>query len=135
MTPTAAARPNRLPPVRSTACACWMTVPERSESVPSVPGAPPRTSTPATAPPGAKITVHPVRPTASVKCPTDTPSGSAVPSFSSSTYKFFGNALEDRHLLSQRFSTIGVDDSDVVYNRGRTGNQSSELFAGADLIQ
>src|SRR6516164_4317661 len=57
-------------------CACSVTVPGRSPSVLMVPGAPPLTSTPPTAPPGASTTVHPVRPCASVQCPTDTPAGS-----------------------------------------------------------
>jgi hypothetical protein len=47
-----------------------------SASVPRVPGAPPRTSTPGTAPPGTSTTVQPVRPASSVQCPTDTPPGS-----------------------------------------------------------
>src|SRR5580700_7522926 len=58
------------------ACARSVTVPGRSPSVLIVPGAPPRTSTPATAPPGASSTVHPVRPRSSVQCPADTPAGS-----------------------------------------------------------
>src|SRR5262249_31467822 len=43
------------------------------------PGAPPRTSTPATAPSGTSTTVHPVWPCASVQWPTDTPAGSRAP--------------------------------------------------------
>ena len=76
MTPSAAARPNALPPVSRMACACSSSMPGRSASVPRVPGAPPRTSTPGTAPPGTSTTVQPVRPASSVQCPTDTPPGS-----------------------------------------------------------
>ena len=76
MTPSAAARPNALPPVSRMACARSAVMPGRSSSVPRVPGAPPRTSTPGTAPPGTSTTVQPVRPAVSVQCPTDTPPGS-----------------------------------------------------------
>ena len=66
-----------LPPVsRDQRCARSTSVPGRSVSVPNVDGAAPRTSTPAAAPAGARITVHPVRPTGSVQCPTRAPSGS-----------------------------------------------------------
>ena len=54
-TPFAAARPNALPPVNRNACAPGINVPGRSESVPSVPGAPPRTSAAATEPSGHRI--------------------------------------------------------------------------------
>src|SRR6266699_2299869 len=72
----AALSPNVLPPVSRIACARSVTVPGRSPSVLIVPGAPPRTSTPAAAPSGTSTTVHPVWPCASVQCPTDTPAGS-----------------------------------------------------------
>src|SRR5215510_5901608 len=49
------------------ACARWVTVPGRSPSVLMVPGAPPRTSTPAAAPSGTSSTVHPVWPCVSVQ--------------------------------------------------------------------
>src|SRR5215471_7057991 len=78
MTPSAAARPNALPPVSKMACARPAVMPGRSASVPRVPGAPPRTSTPGTAPPGTSTTVQPVRPAGSVQCPTDTPPGSGA---------------------------------------------------------
>src|SRR3990170_5025126 len=59
MTPPAASSPKALPPVRSTACTSWIRVPGRSRSVSRVPGAPPRTSTPPTAPSSQRTTVQP----------------------------------------------------------------------------
>ncbi len=59
-TPSAAARPNALPPVRHTA---WITSTRfsgRSASVSRVPGPPPRTLTPGVAPSGTNTTVVPV---------------------------------------------------------------------------
>src|SRR4029079_13974843 len=72
-TPSAAARPNALPPVSTTASTRSTRLRGSSRSVSRVPGAPPRTSTPATAPPsGARTTVVPVSQPGSVRvaCPT-----------------------------------------------------------------
>ena len=82
MTPFAAARPKALPPVSRIAFAPGMSVSGRRQSVPSVPGAPPRTSAAATEPSGHRITVHPVRPRGSVQCPTRTPGTSVITSSS-----------------------------------------------------
>src|SRR6187431_1187271 len=60
MTPFAAASPYALPPVRTTAWTRSMTVVGCNRSVSRVPGPPPRTSTPPTAPPRASTTVVPV---------------------------------------------------------------------------
>ncbi len=73
ITPSAAARPKALPPVRSTASTCSTSMPGRSRSVSRVPGAPPRTSPDPTVPGGQSTTVQPVRPTGSVQCPTRIP--------------------------------------------------------------
>ena len=60
-TPSATARPNALPPVSTTALTRSTRLRGSSRSVSRVPGAPPRTSTPATAPAsGASTTVQPV---------------------------------------------------------------------------
>ena len=47
--------------------------PGSGDPFPLVPGAPPRTSTPPTAPDSVRITVHPVGRSLSVWCPTLTP--------------------------------------------------------------
>ncbi len=65
-TPSAAARPNALPPVRSTAWISLTEVPGRIGSVSRVPGAPPLTSTDPVVPGGHSTTVHPVIPVRSV---------------------------------------------------------------------
>ena len=73
MTPSAAARPNAEPPARQMA---WMRStrdPGRSRSVSRVPGAAPRTSTPAIAPSVASTTVQPVIAVSSVAWPTHNP--------------------------------------------------------------
>ena len=49
-TPVATSRPNALPPDKNTAWTCWTRLTGSSTSVSTVPGADPRTSTPATAP-------------------------------------------------------------------------------------
>src|SRR5919106_1155959 len=77
-TPLAVARPNALPPVRTTACASSMSVPGWRMSVPRVPGAPPRTSQEATVPGGGRTTVHPVSATWSDQWPTRIPSTSVI---------------------------------------------------------
>ncbi len=64
--PLAASNPNALPPESTIACTCWTVLTGSSRSVSRVPGAPPRTSTPATAPFGATMTVQPVGRSASV---------------------------------------------------------------------
>ena len=58
--PPAASSPKALPPVSSTACTCCTVLSGRSSSVSRVPGAPPRTSTPHTAPASQRTTVQPV---------------------------------------------------------------------------
>src|SRR6266511_778443 len=85
-TPSAAARPNALPPVSRTAWTSWTSMPGRRRSVSRVPGAPPRTSPDPTVPGGHSTTVHPVSPSRSVQLPTripgtsvTAPSGSAGP--------------------------------------------------------
>src|SRR6266545_94897 len=77
MTPLAASRPKALPPDRTIAFTfcTWLT--GLSRSVSRVPGAPPRTSTLATAPVSVRITVHPVGRSVRVKWPTLIP-GTAV---------------------------------------------------------
>ena len=77
MTPSAAASPKAEPPLRTTASS-RSTVRWGSSSASSRDaGAPPRTSPDATVPSGSSTTVQPVRPPASVQCPTRTP-GTAV---------------------------------------------------------
>ena len=49
-----------LPPLKQIACTLWTRFSGRSNSVSRVPGPPPRTSTPATAPRGVNTTVVPV---------------------------------------------------------------------------
>ena len=61
MTPEAASNPKAEPPASTTACTRWTRAVEESRSVSRVPGAPPRTSTPAVAPPRHSTTVQPVR--------------------------------------------------------------------------
>jgi hypothetical protein len=60
ITPSAAASPYALPPVRHTAWMRWMRFCGCNASVSRVPGPPPRTSTPGVAPAGAPTTVVPV---------------------------------------------------------------------------
>ena len=70
-TPSAAASPKALPPVRRTACTTCTRFSGRSRSVSRVPGAEPRTWISADcAEPGQRTTVRPVAPTRSVSCPT-----------------------------------------------------------------
>ena len=76
ITPSAAASPYALPPVSTTAFTCSTTFRGSSRSVSRVPGPPPRTSTPPTAPSPASTTVVPVsQPSPSaVWCPIRKPS-------------------------------------------------------------
>jgi hypothetical protein len=78
MAPSAAARPQALPPASITACTCCTRLPGASRSVSRVPGAAPRTSTPPTAPSRAMITVQPVGRRVSVKWPTSMPATSVM---------------------------------------------------------
>src|SRR5919106_159244 len=73
ITPSAAARPNALPPVRRTPCTSSTSRPGWRRSVSRVPGAPPRTSPEPIVPGGGRTTVQPVNPTGSVQCPTRSP--------------------------------------------------------------
>ena len=70
ITPLAASRPKALPPDSTIACTLSTTFSGASSSVSRVPGAAPRTSTPATTPSPASTTVQPVGRSVSVKCPT-----------------------------------------------------------------
>jgi hypothetical protein len=69
ITPPAASSPKALPPASSTACTFSTAFSGDSSSVSRVPGAAPRTSTPATAPAGVSTTVQPVGRRVSVKWP------------------------------------------------------------------
>ena len=71
--PLAASRPKALPPASMTASIFSTSRPGAMASVSRVPGPPPRTSTPATAPFSKMTAVTPVRAAASVACPTRTP--------------------------------------------------------------
>ena len=77
ITPSAAAKPYALPPDSTTACTLATLASGLSRSVSRVPGPPPRTSTPAIAPPLVNTAVQPVEPEACVQCPTRIP-GTAV---------------------------------------------------------
>jgi hypothetical protein len=66
MTPSAAARPNALPPESTTAWTSGVMVPGRIASVSRVPGAPPFTSHEPEVPGGQSTTVEPVMPVRSV---------------------------------------------------------------------
>ena len=70
ITPLAASRPKALPPDSTMACTLSTTFSGASSSVSRVPGAAPRTSTPATTPSPASTTVQPVGRSVRVKCPT-----------------------------------------------------------------
>src|SRR5262245_15352895 len=78
MTPDAVSRPNALPPERTTAWICLTVLTGSSRSVSRVPGAAPRTSTPATAPSSVIMTVQPVGLRESVKWPTLIPATSVI---------------------------------------------------------
>ena len=78
-TPSAAANPKALPPVRITAVGPAGPASGSSSASSRVLGPPPRTSTPPTVPAGGITTVHPVPATASVQCPTRTPATSPTP--------------------------------------------------------
>ena len=78
ITPVAASRPKALPPVSRMACTCSSVASGCSRSVSRVPGAAPRTSTPATAPCGHSSTVQPVGRRVSVWWPTDRPAMSVM---------------------------------------------------------
>jgi hypothetical protein len=69
ITPPADARPNALPPAKTSPWISETRLPGVKTPVSRVPGAPPRTSTAAVVPAGGKMTVQPVRPTESVQCP------------------------------------------------------------------
>src|SRR5215217_5933086 len=77
ITPSAAARPNALPPVRRMASTWRTSRPGASTSVSRVPGAPPRTSTTAGAGLSKSTTVQPVIASWSVQCPAATRIGAA----------------------------------------------------------
>src|SRR5205807_10426118 len=79
ITPAPTSRPKALPPESATACTCWAVFSGANMSVCAVPGAPPRTSTPATAPFSHRTTVQPVGRLGSVKWPTLMPSISVSP--------------------------------------------------------
>src|SRR5271168_3295478 len=70
MTPDAVSRPYALPPESTIAWTCCTILMGLSRSVSRVPGAEPRTSTPAVAPASHRMTVHPVGRALSVKWPT-----------------------------------------------------------------
>src|SRR5262249_28506501 len=69
----AASNPKALPPARTMACTDCATFTTFRRSVSRVPGAAPRTSTPATAPLSITTDVHPVGRSVSVWCPTRMP--------------------------------------------------------------
>ena len=73
MTPAAASRPKALPPVSRTPWTCPTSRPGRMASVSRVPGANPRTSTPAVAPALQSTTVQPVHARGLVAWPTRMP--------------------------------------------------------------
>ena len=73
ITPDAASSPNALPPASTTAWIRSTRLRGSRRSVSRVPGAPPRTSTPATAPSSQTTTVHPVAAVSSWACPTRRP--------------------------------------------------------------
>src|SRR5579871_3492179 len=79
ITPLAASRPKALPPESKIACTCCTVLVGCSRSVSRVPGAEPRTSTPAVAPFSKSRTVQPVGRRASVNCPTLMPCTSVMP--------------------------------------------------------
>ena len=62
MIPAAQSSPYALPPLRKMAWATGTMFSGRRQSVSRVPGAPPRVSTPGTAPALQRMTVHPVLP-------------------------------------------------------------------------
>src|SRR5262245_32153608 len=78
MTPAAVSNPKALPPERTIACTLSTVLIGFRRSVSRVPGAEPRTSTPATAPVSYRTTVQPVGLRDSVKCPTLIPSTSVI---------------------------------------------------------
>src|SRR5579872_76042 len=78
-TPSQDAKPNADPPVSTTAFTSDTVLLGSSSAHSRVPGAPPRTSPDATVPDGNSTTVHPVRPAASLQCPTRTPATSVTP--------------------------------------------------------
>ena len=71
--PVAASSPHALPPASMMACTLSTRLEGWSKSVSRVPGAAPRTSTPATAPSRVMMTVQPVGRRVSVKWPTSMP--------------------------------------------------------------
>ena len=44
-----------------------------------------------------------------------------------------GDLLEERHLLCQRFAAVGRDDTEVVDDRRRAGDESLKLIAEPDF--
>src|ERR687885_115679 len=79
-TPDAASSPNALPPHSTTAWTRSISVPGRHRSVSRVPGAAPRTATPATAPARHSTTVQPVSASRSDQWPTSMPATSVMAS-------------------------------------------------------
>ena len=78
MTPFAAPRPKAEPPVSSTALTSSMRRPGAMASVSLVAGAPPGTTTEPVVPFGTRTTVHPVKASSFVQCPTRTPGTSVI---------------------------------------------------------
>src|SRR5215210_5992476 len=129
-TPSTAASPKALPPVRSSACVGRRAPTGPRRSVSRVPGEEPRTSTPTTAPswPSNRTAVQPVTPTLSVAWPTSTPGTSqrfsSMPALRVRTCRGFWQLPLFR---------IGGHDARVVPGQGAEGEQFLIRAIGAEL--
>src|SRR5918997_4381690 len=112
-TPSAAARPKALPPVRRRPWVPLRVPMGPSRSVSRVPGEEPRTSTPTTAPLGSskRTAVQPVAPSRSVAWPTRTPGTSHRLSYTGLVFPGLGGAFRGRDVPVLR---VGWFDAGVV---------------------
>src|SRR5512136_1178733 len=114
MTPAAASRPNAEPPASSTAWTFCTRCIGRSRSVSRVPGAPPRWSTPPTAPFTHSTTVQPVRARSSPAWPTWIP-GTSVMAFLRCILGLLANPAVHDHV---DLSPFAFTDSETPGSRG-----------------
>src|SRR5215204_3902845 len=130
-TPSAAASPNALPPVRRRACVPRTAPMGPRRSVSRVPGEEPRTSTPTTAPSGfsKRTAVQPVVASSSVAWPTRTPGTSQRLS------GMLGSGVLRRGFRDLPLVRVGRHDAGVVLREGAEGHKLLVRAPRAELDQ
>src|SRR5215218_1777027 len=130
-TPSAAASPNALPPVRRRACVPRKAPMGPRRSVSRVPGEEPRTSTPTMAPSGfsKRTAVQPVVPSLSVAWPT------RMPGTSQRLSGISGLGVLRRGFRDLPLVRIGRNDAGIVFREGAERHQLLVRASRAELYQ